>query len=60
MKKSLRLPPPPEPKTVAISMKVQKSVNDALARAAKAHGRTRSAMAQAIIEAWLRDEGFLK
>jgi uncharacterized ParB-like nuclease family protein len=60
MKKAIHLPPPPEPKTVSISLKVQKSVNEALAKAAKSHGRTRSALAQAIIEAWLRESGFLK
>ncbi|MFZ0494984.1 MAG: hypothetical protein WBE80_15140 [Methylocella sp.] len=60
MKKSINLPPPPEPRTVPVSLKVQKTVNEALAKAAKSNGRTRSAMAQAIIEAWLREEGFLK
>lgn len=60
MIKSIQLPPPPEPRTVPISIKVQKSVNEALAKAAKSHGRTRSAMAQAVIEAWLKESGFLK
>jgi hypothetical protein len=60
MKNSIKLPPPPEPRTVSISLKVQKSVNDALAKASKANGRTRSAMAQEVIKAWLSEEGFLK
>jgi hypothetical protein len=56
----LKIPGPPEPKTVPISIKVQATVNEALAKAAAKHGRTRSAMAQAVLETWLREEGYLK
>ena len=54
------LPPPPEPRTVPLSLKVRKSVAEALAKAAKANSRTKSALGEAIIEHWLRENGFLK
>jgi hypothetical protein len=54
------LPPPPEARTVTLSVKIKKSTSEALAKAAKTNSRTKSALAETVLEAWLRQEGFLR
>jgi hypothetical protein len=55
----LTIPPKPEPKTEPLALKVKKSTKRALEKAAAKHGYTKSGMAEAIIEVWLRNEGWL-
>jgi hypothetical protein len=59
MKKS-SLPPLPEPRAITVSIKVKRSTFAALEKAAGAHSRTKSGLAEAVIEQWLKGEGFLK
>lgn len=58
--KKTSLPPPPEPRTYTLSVKVRHSTAEALTKAAKANSRTKSALAEVVIEQWLKAEGFLK
>lgn len=58
--KKKTIPPPPEPRDTAISLKVKRSTAIAFTKAAKANSRTKSALAEVLIEQWLRDEGYLK
>jgi hypothetical protein len=54
------LPPPPETRTAVLSMKIRKSMADALEKAAKANLRSKNAVVETVVEQWLREEGFLK
>jgi hypothetical protein len=47
-------------KAVATSMRLDPAIKSALEKAAKANRRTATAQMQAILEVWLRSEGFLK
>jgi hypothetical protein len=58
--KKQTLPPPPETRTVVLSMKIRKSMADALEKAAKANSRSKNALVETVMEQWLRDGGFLK
>ena len=54
------LPPLPEPRTITLSVKVRRSMLEALTKAAKANSRSKSGLAEAVLEQWLRGEGYLK
>jgi len=56
----LGLPPPLEHKTEMACCKLRPKEMEALLKAAKTTGRTKSAMLQAIVEQWLREQGLLK
>jgi hypothetical protein len=58
--KKLALPPAPERRTIVLSMKVKKSTAAALEKAAKAASRSKASVAEAVLEQWLRENGFLK
>jgi hypothetical protein len=54
------LPPPPETRTVVLSMKVKKSTAVALEKAAKAASRSKASVVEFVLEQWLRESGYLK
>jgi hypothetical protein len=51
---------PPEPRDAQISFKIPASMKRALESAARADKRSVSSMALVILEAWLKEKGFLK
>jgi hypothetical protein len=59
-KGDLGIPPRPEPKSEPLSLKLKKSSLDALIKVAEEHGYTKSAMAETIIDIFLRERGLLK
>jgi hypothetical protein len=54
------LPPLPETRTVALSIKIKKSTAVALERAVKVTARSKASLVETVVEQWLRDNGFLK
>jgi hypothetical protein len=56
-KKTVKLP---EPRDAQISFKIPSSTKLALESAARQDKRSLSAMAMVILEAWLKERGFLK
>jgi hypothetical protein len=53
------IPAKPEPRTTSLSLKVRERTYEALGRAAVKHGRSKSSMGEAIIEAWLKAQKYL-
>lgn len=60
MKKSTSLPPRPEVRSVVLSIKVRPSLAAALEKAAKANARPKASVMEAVLENWLKEEGYLK
>jgi hypothetical protein len=60
MKKSMSLPPRPEARTIVLSMKIKPSMAEALVKASKANARSKASIAEAVLEQWLKAEGYLK
>jgi hypothetical protein len=50
----------PEPRDTPLSLRIKKSVREALAEAAATDQRPVSAMAEIILQSWLKENGFLK
>jgi hypothetical protein len=50
----------PEPRDAQISFKIPASTKEALESAAREDKRSISTMAMVILEAWLKEKGFLK
>lgn len=57
---SCNLGPAPNYASPHLTIKIRPSAAAALVKAAKAHARPKSAIAETVIEQWLRAEGFLK
>jgi hypothetical protein len=51
---------PPEARDAQISFKIPSATKRALEQAARADRRSTSAMAMVILEAWLKERGYLK
>jgi hypothetical protein len=58
IKKIIR--PKAEPRDTALSLRVKRSVRDAIAEAAIADGRSSSALVEMVMTEWLREQGWLK
>jgi hypothetical protein len=56
-------PPPakkPEPRDTALSLRIKRTVRDAIAQAAIDDGRSSSALVERVMTDWLRTKGYLK
>jgi hypothetical protein len=60
MEKPSALPPRPEIRSVTLSLKVKPSLAGALAKAAKANARSKASVVEAVLEQWLKANGFLQ
>ena len=49
-----------EPRDTALSLRVKRSVRDAIAEAAVADGRSSSALVELVMIEWLKERGWLK
>jgi hypothetical protein len=52
--------PKAEPRDTALSLRVKRTVRDAIAEAAIADGRSSSALVEMVMSEWLAERGFLK
>ena len=52
--------PKAEPRDTALSLRVKRSVRDAIAEAAISDGRSSSALVEMVMSEWLKEKGFLK
>jgi hypothetical protein len=50
----------PAKRTFVLSLKIRESTAEALTTAAKKHDRSKASLAEAVLEQWQREEGFLK
>jgi predicted HicB family RNase H-like nuclease len=58
--KGIGVPPPREIRTASLSLKVRPSLKNALAEAAQADGRTMAQYTERLLEAAMRQAGYLK
>ena len=49
-----------EPRDTALSLRVKRTVRDAIAEAAVADGRSSSALVEMVMSEWLKEKGYLK
>jgi hypothetical protein len=52
--------PKAEPRDTALSLRVKRSVRDAIAEAAIADGRSSSALVERVMSEWLKENGYLE
>lgn len=52
--------PKAEPRDAALSLRIRRTVRDAIAQAAVDDGRSSSALVEMVMLEWLREKGFLK
>jgi hypothetical protein len=60
MVKKSTLRPKAEPRDTALSLRIRRTVRDAIAQAAFDDGRSSSALVEMVMLEWLREKGFLK
>jgi hypothetical protein len=52
--------PKPEPRDTALSLRIKRTVRDAISQAAIDDGRSSSALVEIVMTDWLKEKGFLK